>query len=57
MLGSSVLTPLNSCGIMPLASGGSDAAEIYELCQVREEAALKRTLWVPSVHLPGAIFI
>ena len=33
--------------------GGSGAADTFELCQVREEAALRRLFWVPPANLPG----
>jgi len=36
-----------------LCPGGTGAAEPYEPRQVREEAAVRRYLWVPPVILPG----
>ena len=34
-------------------STGSCAAEHYEPRQIREEAAVNRSFWVPQVHLVG----
>jgi hypothetical protein len=36
--------------------GGLGAAEATEPRQVREEAAVRRPLWVPPINLPGALF-
>ena len=38
-------------------SGGPGAAESFEPCQVREEAALRRSLWVSPGILPGGQFL
>jgi hypothetical protein len=35
--------------------GGLGAAEATEPRQVREEAAVRRPLWVPPINLPGAL--
>jgi hypothetical protein len=37
--------------------GGPGAAEAPEPRQVREEAAVRRSLWVPPINLPGALYI
>ncbi len=36
--------------------GGAGAAETFELRQVREEAAIRRYLWVPPGTLPGHFY-
>ena len=36
--------------------GGSGAAETFEPRQVREEAAVRRSLWAPPGSLPGTRF-
>ena len=36
--------------------GGSGAAEPYESRQVRKEAAVRRSLRVPPILLPGHLF-
>lgn len=40
-------------GIISLCPDGSGAAETCEPCQVREEAAVRRSLWVPPGCLSG----
>jgi len=52
-----LLTQLPTCGILQTPTGGSGAAEPSEPCQVREEAALRKSLWVPPGCLPAGIFL
>jgi len=51
------LTALPNCGILTARPGGTGAAESAEPCQVREEAAVRWSLWAPPENLLGRIFL
>ncbi len=53
---SASLTALCICGILTARPGGTGAAESAEPCQVREEAAVRWSLWAPPEALLGRIF-
>ena len=50
-----MLTAHVSRGMLTARPGGTGAAEPFEPRQVREEATVRRYLWVPPDHLPGRI--
>ena len=56
LVSASMLTWKVKSSILLMRSGGTDAAEPCEPRQVREEAAVRRSFWVPSGNLSERTF-